>query len=121
VAARGAIELLDGVFRPAKRLSRTTGVGMRAKVDVAVAQQRQDRVIERRRRDLDLAAFGRRSVLRYHLLEQLQLDLAQDQLVAFGKAAPFGEQAADPVIAIQIEGIDPRQLVPDLQVPQIAR
>ena len=53
------------------------------------------------------------------LFKQLELDLAQDLLVGFGEAAALGDQGLDPGVAVQVERIDPGELVPDLQVAQI--
>src|SRR4051794_37095950 len=91
----GAIQLIGGVLRTAEWLARPRSVGMRPKVDVAVAQQGQDGVVKRRRRDLDLPALGCRAVLRNHFLQQLELDLAQEALVVFRKAAALRNQAPD--------------------------
>ena len=62
----------------AKRWRGIARVGVGALVDVGVAQQRQNRVIERRGRDLDLAA--RRRPSRYSgidRVQQLELDVAR--------------------------------------------
>ena len=116
VTGRGALELLSGVLRPPERLSRTPRVGMRPKVNVAVAQQGQDRVIERRCGDFDLTALGSRPVLGDGFPEQFQFHCPQHALIVLSKAAAFGDKTLDAFILIQVEGIDPRQLVPDLQV-----
>ena len=92
---------------------------MRPQVDVRVAQQRQNRVIERRRRDLDLAAGRRRPVFGNDHVQQLELDRAQQPLVVFGEVAALGDQAAHARVLLEIERIEPGELLPDLQVAQI--
>ena len=62
VQRHGARQLLGRILGMPERLARHPGMRMGAQVDVRVAQQRQNRVIERRRRELDLAALGRRPV-----------------------------------------------------------
>ena len=119
MAGGGPLELLGGVLRVPERLPRPPRVGVRPQVDVGVAQQRQNRVVERRRRQLDLAARGRVAVLGNDPVQQLELDLAQQLLVVLGEAAALGDQRADPRVAVQVERIDPGELVPDLQVAQI--
>ena len=67
--------------------------GMRAQVDVGVAQQRQDRVVERRRRDLDLAA--RRPRRRYSGMTAFSSSsstVAQERLVVLREAASLRDQ-----------------------------
>jgi hypothetical protein len=76
-------------------------------------------VIERRRRQLDLAAVGRLAMLGNHLVQQLELDGAQPRLVFLGEVAPLGDQALDARILLEIDRIDPRELVPDLQIAKI--
>ena len=92
---------------------------MGAQVDVGVAQERQDRVVERRGRDLDLAAGDGLAILGDHAIQQLELHFAQLLLVVLGEAPILGHQPANAGVAVKIEGIDPGELVPDLQIAQV--
>ena len=58
-----------------KRWRGRRAVGMRPQIDVRVAEQRQNRVIEGRRRQLDLPSRRGVAVFGDHLVQQLELDL----------------------------------------------
>ena len=76
-------------------------------------------MVERRGRDLDLATRRGGGVLGHDSAEDLELDLTQHQLVLFAEAAALGEQALHADIAVRPERVDPRQLVPHLQVAKV--
>src|SRR3954470_19439742 len=65
---------------------------------VRVAQQREDRVIERRRGQLHLPSGRSVAVRRDRRVEQLQLHVAQRLLVVLRKVAPLLDKAARPRI-----------------------
>ena len=65
-ALRCAFELLRRILRPPERLPRPPRVGVGPKVHVRVAQQREDRMIERRGADLDLPALREVAIDRQH-------------------------------------------------------
>src|SRR4029079_17277408 len=88
-------------------------------IHIRVAQQRKDRVIERRRRDLDLAAGRSLPVLRDDTLENLEFHLPQSPPVGLRETPAFGDQLTDASVPIEVVGIDPGKLVPDLQVTNI--
>ena len=119
VVRRRALQLFGRVFRMLEAPRRPSRVGMRAQVDVGVAQERQDRVIERRGGDLDLPAHDAVPVFGDDLVQDLELHVPQHALVVLAEAASLGEQAAHAIVDIQVERIDPRQLVPDLQIAQV--
>ncbi len=85
VTGDGPIELLPRVLGVDETVARRPRVRMRALVDLGVAQERQNRVIERRRRQLDLAARRRLAVGGNDRVQQLELDAAQDMLVLLGE------------------------------------
>ena len=114
-----ARQLLGGILGMDEALAGHARVGMGAQIDVRVAEERQDGMIERRRRHFDLASRDSVPVLGNHAVEQLELHFAQLHLVVFVEPAPFGDQPPDARIAVEIQGIDPGQLVPHLQVAQI--
>ena len=103
VIRRGARQLLGGVLRMREPLARHAGIGMRPQVDVGVAQQRQNRMVERRRRHFDLAARHGVPVLGNHPVQQLQLDFAELQLVVLVEAPPLGHQPAHARVGVEIE------------------
>jgi hypothetical protein len=76
-------------------------------------------VIERRGRDLDLAPRRRRPIFRDHLVQQLELDRAQQPLVLLGEVAALGDQTAHARVLVEIERIEPGELLPHLQVAQV--
>ena len=90
VAGRRPFELLDGILGMHETLARHRRVGVRAQVHVGVAQQRQNRVIERRGRNLDLAALGGLPILRDDAVAAAPARLrAEQRLVLLGVAAPL--------------------------------
>ena len=116
---RGARELLRRVLGMAKPLPRHPRIGMRRQIHVGVAQQRQNRVIERRRRHFDLPTRHGFPVFRDDAVQQLELDVAEDPLVVFGEIALLRDQGPHSPVLLQVDRIDPRKLVPDLKVAQV--
>src|SRR5688572_5208041 len=94
---------------------------MRAQVDIRVAQERQNRVIKRRRRELDLTAARRVAIFGHHCAQDLELDATQKGLVLLGVAAVLRNERTDSLVALEIQRVDPHQLVPDLQVADVFR
>ena len=80
-----ARQLFECVFRMLKSFARHRGVWMRPQIDVRVAQQGQDRVVERRGRDFDLTAKEGVSILRDDAAEQLELHFTQHPLVVLAE------------------------------------
>lgn len=76
-------------------------------------------MVERRRRELDLSPGRRRSVFGNHPPQDLELYLPQHHLVGFLEPALLADQPLHSRVAVQIQRIDPRQLVPDLQVEEV--
>ena len=115
----GAPELLRRIVRmPECRAWHTRG-RVRVEVDVRVAQQRQNRVIERRGRQFHLPALCGVAILGNDPAKDLELDLAQLGFVGFAEAALLLHEPAHARVGVQVERIDPRQLVPYLQVEKI--
>ena len=113
-------QLFGGILGTPERRAWQRGRWVRPEVDVGVAQQRQDRVIERRRRQLDLPSLGGVAVFGDHAAKNLELDIPEDALVRFVEVLLLFNQRAHPRVRIQVERIDPRQLVPHLQIEEIA-
>ena len=78
-------------------------------------------MVERGRGQLDLSARRRVPILGDHLVQQLELDAAQHGLVLFREAAALGDERANASVVVQIQRVDPGQLLPHLQVAQIVR
>ena len=115
----GAFQLHGCVFGMLKPPLRHRRRRMRPQVDVGVTQQRQNRVVERRRGHLDLAADDTVAVFRNHSVQQLEFDGPKQLFVVLGKPAVLGHQPANPRIPVQIKRVHPGQLVPHLQVAEI--
>jgi hypothetical protein len=77
-------------------------------------------MVERRGRELRLAARGRRRVFRNHAPQNFELHLAQQELVRFVEPALLAEERQDALVAVQVERVHPGQLVPHLQVQKIS-
>jgi hypothetical protein len=73
-------------------------------------------VVERRRRQLDLAGFGEFIVQRDDLPQDLDVLLEQAVLVTLGKVAALVAQFAQLGVLLEGEGVDPGEVEPDLQV-----
>ena len=88
-------------------------------VHVRIAEQRQNRVVERRGRKLDLTPLGGETIFRNDATENLELDFAEIALVLFREMALPLEQPADARIAVEVERIDPGELVPHLEIEEV--
>jgi len=86
---------------------------------LAVAEQRQDRVIERRRRDLDLSPVGSGLVTTDETGQNALLASEENLLVLLGEIAPLLFQLADFGIKPLRRVAEPREVEPDLQVAQL--
>jgi hypothetical protein len=98
----GFPQLFRRILRVPESLARHPGVRVRAQVDVRVAQEREDRMIERRRGELHLAPCRGGGVLRDHLAQDLELHLAQQRLVLLLEVPSFLNEPADPRIALEV-------------------
>jgi hypothetical protein len=78
-------------------------------------------MIEGRRGKLYLAAANATTILRNDSLQQLELHRAERGFIIFRIIPSLRYQRPYAVVAIQVQGIDPRELVPDLKVAQLVR
>ncbi len=92
---------------------------MRSQIDIRIAQQRQNRMVERRGRQLDLAAADRFAILGHHGAQDLHLHAAEDGLVLLGEAVPLRDERANAFVALEVQRVNPYQLVPHLQVADV--
>jgi hypothetical protein len=69
--------------------------------------------------DLNLPAGGSLPILGDHLIEDLQLNAAQQRFVLFGVTPPLFHQTADPGVPFEIGRSHPAELVPDLQIAKV--
>ena len=119
VAGGRPLELFARVFRVLKAMAWHRRVRVRVLVNLRVAQQRKNRVVKRRRRNLDLARLGATSMRRDDGIEDFQLNRPEERLVVLREVASFLNQPFHTLIAQQVERVDPRQLLPDLQVAEV--
>ena len=87
-------QLLRRILRAAERRPWNGRIRMRRQIDIGIAQQRQNRVVERRGRELGLSAGGRRRVFGNHAPEDLELHLAKQALVRFVESPLLGHAAS---------------------------
>jgi hypothetical protein len=92
---------------------------VRLVVRFRVREQRQDRVVVRRRGELDLAALGRRAVGGHDRAQERQLAGAQPRLVGLVVPAALGGQRAHVGIVRQPVEVEPGELRQHLQVEEV--
>ncbi len=86
--------------------------------DIGIAEERQDRVIERGRGQLDLPPLAQLPVLGNDLAHHFEL-LGDDRAFVFrGKVFPLGDQTLDHRVLVPVDKTEPGQVEPDLQVKQ---
>ncbi len=76
-------------------------------------------MVKRRRRDLDLPAREGIAVFGDDAIQDFELHLPQHSLVGFGEPTAALDERAHARVRIQVGRIDPRQLVPHLQIADI--
>ena len=89
--------------------------------NIGIADQGKDRVIERSRADLDLAALRRLTINGEHQAQKFELLFPQSGFVFLGVVLPFRGQTADDIILFEPGLFHPCQLREELQVAPIAR
>ena len=92
---------------------------MRHAGDIGIANQRQNRMIERRGGNLDLSARGELAIHRQHALQRFALLSAPSAPDPRAKNRGLSRQRLNLRIASQQILIEPDQLIEHLQVPQI--
>ncbi len=114
-------ELLPRVLRIAKRRLRQRRVRIGHPRDVRIAQQRQNRMVVGRRRNLDLAPRACVPVFRQHARQQFVLLIQQHGLVLFREVVLFRRQLFHHGVVCQVLLIHPHELRKQLQIPPILR
>ncbi len=114
-----AADLRGGVLGVALQMTRQLDVGHRLPGQPLVAQQRQDRVIERRGGQLDLARIGQLAVQRNDLRQQLHLLVEQPLLLLLGPVLPLLAKLGQLGNDFERERMDPHQVGPALQVENV--
>src|SRR5262245_37113342 len=89
---KAALELLADVLGMSKTVLRERQSGGRDRALMGIAQQRQNRVIEGRSRDLDASFLRRLGVSRQHTFHQRDLVADDESLVFQGIVAPLSHQ-----------------------------
>src|SRR5208282_2753794 len=120
VVVDGAADVDGGVFRVAARVARQLDLGHGLAGQLHVQQKRQDRMKERRRRQLDLAALRQLPVQRQDLPENVELPGEEPALFLFRELPAFFAQREQVRIALEAERMNPGQVEPDLQVAKVA-
>ena len=105
VVERG-LNLVAGVLGIAEA-ARQRHVGMGDGSDIGIAQQRQDGVVERRDRNLDLAALGEAGVSGHHEAADFGLLAAHQRLVGGGEVAALVHQGLHVGIGFQEDLVEP--------------
>src|ERR1700679_3859409 len=98
---------------------RQRDVWMRNLRDVAVAYQRQDRVVEGSCRDFDLPGGGEFSVLRNYEREDFALLAPHQRLIFKGEIPAFFDQAADFGVVLLKLFVEPCHLGEHLEVAKV--
>ena len=109
-----------GVFGVAAGVARQLALGHRLAGQLLVEQERQDRVEIGRRGQFDLARLGEPAVQRQDLPQDLQVLVEHALLFRLREVAALGEQFAQGRILLEGERVDPGEVEPDLQVPEVA-
>ena len=112
-------ELLVRIIGPPEPFAGHAGLRVRPQIHVGIAQQRKNRMEERRGGQLDLSPRRSLAVFGNHALKNLELDDAEGRFVLLREVASFVEERADAGIPIEIEGIEPYELVPHLQIADL--
>ncbi len=115
-----ATNLHRGVIRVSAAVPGKGDVGHRLARCRLLDEQRQNRVIERGGGKLDLALRGQLSVQRDDAGHQLALAGQQPLLLVFGVVAAFRLEVGQIAFLLEEQGVDPRQVRPDLKVAEVA-
>src|SRR4051812_11717325 len=89
---------------------------MRYGSDVGIAKQREDRVVEGRRGNLDLPAFGQPAICRQNQLQNFALLPSGQGLILQAEVATLGDQRADFAIVRKELLVEPGHLGQNLQI-----
>ena len=112
-------EMLAGVFGVAFEVLGQHHVGHRPPRQPLVPQQRQDRMVEGRGRQLHLPALQQLAVQRHHLPEQLHLLVQQPLLLLLGPVAALVAELGQLGVVLEGQRVDPHQVRPALQVDEV--
>ena len=92
-------------------------VGAACRVDVA--DERQDRVVVRRERELSLAPLRELAVLRDDAADALQLRREKDRLVLFGEVAVLALELGQAGVVLDPHRVAPGEVEPQLEVTDV--
>ena len=112
-------QVLGSIISMTERRARDGGRRVSTQVNVGVAHQGKNRMIEGRRRQLDLSTLGSHPVFRDDTAKNLELHLAEFELVFLREVSLLPNEALYTGVAVEIERIDPGELVPYLQIEKI--
>ena len=121
VALDGAADVHRRILGVTAAVGRQRHVGHRLAGQRLVEEQGEDRVIVGRRGQLDLAARGQLAMQRDHPRQQLALFVQEPLLLLLGVVPAFGLELGQLGVLLEEQGMDPRQVRPDLEVAEVAR
>ncbi len=114
-----ALDVDGGVFGIAAAVARQLDVGHRLARQLFVEQKRQDGMEVRRGRQLNLPALSEPAVQRQHLAQDFEVLVQERRLLFLREFFALVAQAAQQVVALEGERVDPGEVEPDLQVAQV--
>ena len=121
MAFHGPANVKLGVVGIAFAIAGQGNVGHGLACQLLVQQQGQDGVIVRGRGQLDLSAVGQRPVQGDDSCNELELLIEQPLLLILGVMAALGLELGELGVFLEQQGMEPRQVRPDLKVAQVSR
>ncbi len=109
------------IFGVALQMPRQIDVRHRLPGQALVDQQRQDRMIKGRCRQLELSAGGQLTVQRNHLPQQFELLVEQPLFFVFRPMLPFAAKLGQVGIDLEGDRMEPDEIAPALQIEHVVR
>ena len=120
MALDGAADVDLGVLGVTLAIRGEGHVGHRLAGQLLIEQERQNRMIVRSGRQLDLSPFGELAVQGDHLGQQVALLVQEPLLLVFGVVPPLGFERGQLGVFLEQQRVDPGQVRPDLKVAEVA-
>ena len=121
MAFDGAANVRGRVFGVTAAIGRQGHLRHRLPRQRVVKKQRQNGVVIRGRGQLDLAPRGQLAMKRDHAGHQLALLVQKPLLLFLGVVPPLVLELGQLGVFLEEQGMNPRQVGPDLKVAQVAR
>ena len=113
------LELRDGVLAVRVQKLGQHATGHRLPRTALVPQERQDRVIERRGRQFDLAALHQFPMERNDLSQHIELLVEQPRFLSLRPAVSLQQERLQVGVEIKQQRMEPCEVAPDLQVSDV--